>query len=54
MQVNKIDVQFAKPVMMPTTVHLEYLEADSKETPFRITSLNKKGDTIVHLTGTLA
>lgn len=53
-QVNKIDVQFAKPVMMPTTVHLEYLETGSKETPFRITSLNKKGDTVVHLTGSLA
>ncbi len=54
MTVKKIDVQFAKPVMMPTTVNIEYLETSGADIHFRITSLNKKGDTVVHLTGSVA
>lgn len=53
MQVKTIDVQFAKPVMMPTTVNIEYLSTNDGKTPFRITSVNKKGDTVVHLTGVI-
>lgn len=48
--VKKIDVQFQKPVLLPNTVALEYLETGSSETQFRITSVDKK---IVHLTGTV-
>ncbi len=47
MSVKKIDVQFLKPVLLPTTVALEYLESGSP-TAFRITSEDKR---IVHLTG---
>lgn len=49
--VKKIDVQFQKPVLLPNTVALEYLDTASAETPFRITSVDKK---IVHLIGTVA
>jgi acyl dehydratase len=52
-QVNKIDVQFAKPVLMPTTVNIEYVDLSPTQTAFRITSVNKKGATTVHLTGTV-
>lgn len=48
--VKKIDVQFQKPVLLPNTVALDYLDTDGGETPFRITSVDKK---IVHLTGTV-
>lgn len=52
-QVNKISVQFAKPVLIPTTVNIEYIDLHPTQTAFRITSANKKGTTTVHLTGTV-
>lgn len=47
--VKKIEVQFQKPVLLPATVALEYLEGTTP-IAFRITSEDKK---IVHLVGTI-
>ncbi|MFY7997519.1 MAG: MaoC/PaaZ C-terminal domain-containing protein [Candidatus Kapaibacteriota bacterium] len=48
--VKKVDVQFQKPVLLPNTVALEYLDNGSAAIPFRITSVDKK---VVHLTGSI-